>query len=79
MVSIILPTYNRQNIIAKSINSVINQTFKDWELIIVDDASTDDTKSLVSGFIDPRIKYYKLNKNYGACYARNYGIKVNGR
>lgn len=75
MVSIILPTYNRQNTISRSIKSVINQTYKDWELIIVDDASTDDTKNYVLRFTDPRIKYYKLDKNLGACYARNYGIK----
>ncbi|MFM7662519.1 MAG: glycosyltransferase family 2 protein [Bacteroidota bacterium] len=74
--SIIIPTYNRALFLSKAIESVINQTFSDWELIIVDDGSTDNTKELVASFIekDKRIKYiYQENAERSA--ARNNGIK----
>lgn len=73
--SIILPTYNRCYILWQAMQSVIAQTYPFWELIIVDDASTDDTKKLVAQFSDPRIKYFKLNKNVGPAGARNQGLK----
>lgn len=73
--SIILPTYNRCYCLWQAVLSVIKQTYPFWELIIVDDASTDDTEKLVQEFTDPRIKYYKLKKNKGGPAARNYGIK----
>jgi len=58
-VSIIIPTYNRADLVSRAIQSVINQTYKDWELLIVDDGSTDNTKQIVEEFIkkDSRIKY----------------------
>jgi len=71
--SIILPTYNRANFISKAIESCINQTFIDWELIIVDDGSTDDTQSKVSMFKDSRI-YYHFQKNQERSVARNNGF-----
>src|SRR5690554_4961339 len=74
--SIIIPTYNRAYMISKSIESVIAQTFTDWELIIVDDGSTDNTKELIENYIskDTRIKYiYQENAERSA--ARNNGIK----
>jgi glycosyltransferase involved in cell wall biosynthesis len=74
--SIIIPTYNRANMLSSSIESVLNQTFNDWELIVVDDGSTDNTKELMGSFIqkDPRIKYiYQENSERSA--ARNFGIK----
>lgn len=74
-ISIIIPTYNREKLIKKSVESIINQTYKNIEIIIVDDASTDNTKEVIGKINDKRIKYYKLKKNKGACYARNYGIK----
>lgn len=76
IVSIIIPTYNRANLIGKSIDSVLNQTFKDFEVIIVDDGSTDDTKNVVESFNDIRIIYIRNKKNKGACFARNIGIKI---
>ena len=74
MFSIILPTFNRDKFIKKAINSVISQSFSDWELIIVDDGSTDNTKEIVKNFNDLRINYiYQENSERSA--ARNRGIK----
>lgn len=72
--SIILPTYNRCYILWRAIQSVILQTYPFWELIIVDDASTDETRKLVQQFTDPRIHYFRLTKNKGPAAARNYGL-----
>lgn len=74
MISVVLPTYNRAFCISQSIESVLNQTFKDFELIIVDDNSNDNTEDIVDNFNDQRIRYFKLPINKGACYARNFGI-----
>ena len=74
-VSVIIPTYNRGNLIINSIKSVLNQTFKNLEVIIVDDGSTDNTQDKVNKIKDSRIKYIKLYSNKGASYARNVGIK----
>lgn len=78
LVSIILPTYNRENTLDKAINSVINQTHERWELIIVDDASIDDTANLVRRFADKdnRIIYIQEQENRGANYCRNIGAKI---
>ena len=56
-VSIITPTYNRAHTIQKAIDSVLKQTYQDWEMIIVDDGSTDNTEEIVKKSKDPRIKY----------------------
>lgn len=75
-VSIVLPTYNRGNIIGESINSIISQKFKSWELIIADDNSTDDTEKVCQEFQrDSRIKYFKNEKNLGLPRNRNEAIK----
>ena len=74
-VSVIIPTYNREKLIAKSIKSVLKQTYKNIEIIVVDDASNDNTMHVVEKIKDKRVKYYRLKKNKGANYARNYGIK----
>lgn len=74
-ISVIIPTYNRGNIIEKSIRSVLNQTYKFIELLIVDDGSTDNTEEVVKKIDDDRIKYIKLDSNCGASHARNIGIK----
>ena len=72
--SVIIPTYNRANIIPKTILSVLNQKFKDWELLVIDDGGTDSTKKVIENFNDSRIKYFwKENGERGA--ARNYGVK----
>ncbi len=74
-ISIILPTYNRANTIHESILSVLNQTYEDFELIIVDDGSTDNTKEVIEIFEDSRIQYIKHEENKGAASAMNTGIK----
>lgn len=74
--SIITPTFNRGYCIWKEIQSVQKQTFPDWEMIIVDDGSTDDTKKVVAEFQnDPRIKYFET-KHKNASSARNIGLKL---
>jgi glycosyltransferase involved in cell wall biosynthesis len=73
-VSVIIPTYNRGKIIGRSIHSVVNQTFQDIEIIIVDDCSSDNTRDVVAGFKDPRIKYIRHDVNKGGAAARNTGI-----
>lgn len=75
LISIIVPTYNREKTIKKSIESLIKQTYEMIEIIIVDDGSTDDTEKVVSRIKDSRVRYVKLPENKGACYARNIGIK----
>lgn len=77
-VSIITPTYNCAIFIEKTIESVIKQTYTDWELIIVDDCSTDNTEAIVSEYIkkDRRIRYIKLEKNSGAAVARNKAMEL---
>lgn len=75
MISVIIPAYNREKTIAKAINSVLNQTYEDIECIVVDDCSTDNTENVVKAINDSRLKYYKLENNSGACFARNYGIE----
>ena len=74
LVSIIMPSYNTASYIAESIQSVIDQTYKDWELIIVDDFSTDKTDEVVKQFSDERIKYLKNEKNSGAAVSRNTAL-----
>lgn len=71
--SVIIPTYNRAHIIKRAIQSVLVQTFTDFEIIVVDDGSTDDTEKRVHEFRDTRIKYL-FQPNAGVCSARNYGI-----
>lgn len=77
-VSIILPTYNRADKVGKAIESVLAQTFKNFELIIVDDGSTDQTETVIAEYKDQRIRYYKLQKNGGQSRARNFGLQKAG-
>lgn len=78
LISIITPTYNCGKFIEGTILSVIKQTYKNWEMIIVDDCSSDNTKSIVEHFAasDPRIKYVCLEKNSGAAVARTYAMEL---
>ena len=74
-VSVIIPTHNRAHFIADTIQSVLDQTFSDFEIIVVDNESTDNTKQVVDGFKDSRIKYI-YQENRGVANARNNGIKA---
>jgi len=76
LVSIITPMYNSEHVIAETIESVLEQTYSNWELIIVDDLSTDNSVRVVTKYCatDKRIKLFSLEKNSGAAMARNKGI-----
>src|SRR5262245_18204916 len=75
-VSIVIPTYNRANLIARSLQSVLDQSYEDFEILVIDDGSTDQTAAVVAGFRDQRIIYTRLARNSGAGGARNVGIKM---
>ena len=76
LVSIIMPSYNTGKYIAETIGSVFSQTYNNWEIIIVDDCSTDNTDEIVKLFLqDGRIRYYKNIKNSGAAFSRNRALR----
>ncbi len=75
LVSVIMPSWNTGKFISESINSVLNQTYKSLELIIVDDCSDDNTDEVVSSFKDERIRYLKNDKNLGAALTRNRALR----
>ena len=74
-VSVVIPTYNRANTLQRCINSVLQQTFSDFELIVIDDASKDNTAEVLASFDDTRIRYIKLEQNVGGGEARNIGVR----
>jgi glycosyltransferase involved in cell wall biosynthesis len=74
-VSVVLPTYNRADTLKRSIQSVLSQSFTDFELIVVDDASRDESAEVVASFDDSRIKYVRNEFNLGGAGARNVGIR----
>ena len=78
LVSVITPVYNSEKYISDHIKSVQNQTYSNWELILVDDCSSDHSAALINSFQknDSRIKYFRLEKNSGAGIARNKGIEL---
>jgi teichuronic acid biosynthesis glycosyltransferase TuaG len=76
IVSIITPVYNSEQYIGETIESVLSQTHTNWEMIIADDCSKDNTAEIISKFtIDPRIIYFKLENNSGAAIARNQALE----
>lgn len=74
--SVIMPLYNRGYIVQSAVESVKKQSYALWELILVDDGSTDNTEQLLSEEIDSRIYYVRLPENHGANYARNVGLRL---
>ncbi|MEE0860261.1 MAG: glycosyltransferase family A protein, partial [Paludibacteraceae bacterium] len=76
LVSIIMPAYNSGRFIEQSIRSVLSQTYTEWELLIVDDCSTDDTPSIVASFKDKRIHFQRNEHNMGAALSRNKAIQA---
>lgn len=78
LVSVVMPAHNAAGFISESISSVQKQTYENWELLVIDDASHDNTSQVVGEFMagDPRIKLHSLPANQGAGFARNIGIKA---
>ena len=76
MVSVIIPSYNRARTILPAVESVLKQTYSDLELWVVDDCSTDNTEQVLAQLQDPRLHYFRLKKNSGACTARNKGTEL---
>lgn len=74
-VTVVIPTYNRANLLRRAVDSVVAQTFRDLELIIVDDGSSDGTGEAVQAFRDPRVVFLRHSTNRGAPAARNTGIR----
>ena len=75
-VSIILPTYNRAHRVGKAIESVLTQTYTDFELLVIDDGSTDETEQVVTRYMDKRVHYYRMAENGGQSKARNCGMQM---
>ncbi len=76
LVSIIMPSYNTADFIVQTLESVLAQTYSEWELIIVDDCSADDTDTVLAPYLsDGRIRYLKNEKNSGAACSRNYALR----
>ena len=78
LVSIVTPIYNKAPFVGETIETILNQTYKNWELLLINDASTDNSQKAVQEFInrDNRIKYFEFSENKGAAEARNYGSKM---
>ena len=76
IISVIIPTYNRAYLIGKAIKSVLNQTYQDFEIIVIDDGSTDNTKETVKSFNNFKIRYICHTNNQGVSVARNTGIRA---
>ena len=76
LVSVVLPTYNRAHLLPRAITSVLGQSFRDFELLVVDDGSTDGTEAVVRSFADSRILFLPAERNLGDAGARNRGIAL---
>src|ERR1051326_9034418 len=74
-VSVILPTYNRGHLIERALRSVLNQSFGDFELLVMDDASTDNTEEVIRAIGDPRIRHIRSTSRLGPAAQRNLGLK----
>ena len=75
LISIVLPTFNRRRFLEQAVSSVVNQTFREWELLVVDDGSDDESWKTIQKFHDSRI-YYLYQQNQGVSRARNTGIQL---
>lgn len=73
LVSVLIPTFNREATIKRAVESVLSQTYSDIECIVIDDASTDSTQKILKNINDPRLKVFNLPENKGVSFARNYG------
>jgi glycosyltransferase involved in cell wall biosynthesis len=77
-ISVLMPVFNTECYLKQAIDSVLNQTFRDFELIVINDGSTDSSEKIVLSYSDSRIKYYKNSKNIGIVASRNKGIDLCG-
>lgn len=75
LVSIVVPVYNAERFLKDTINCVLNQTYENWELLLVNDCSKDNSKKVAKPFLSDKIKWIDMNKNGGAALARNKGIE----
>jgi glycosyltransferase involved in cell wall biosynthesis len=75
-VSVLMPVYNGETFLRDAIDSIIGQTYSDWELIIINDGSTDQSENIIKSYIDPRIRYYKNEQNIGLIATLNRGIDL---
>lgn len=76
MVSVVIPYYNRQDCIIGCLESVLNQTYSDLEVIIVDDGSKESAEELLKPYLGERVRYHRYTPNQGACHARNVGVSM---
>lgn len=75
-ITVLLPVYNAEKFVGEAIDSVLNQTFSDFELLIINDASTDGSEKIILSYKDARIRYYKNKKNLGVAKTLNRGLKL---
>jgi len=75
MVSVVIPAYNRAGTIIRSVQSVLNQTYDDLEVIVVDDCSDDNLEDVLKELANPKVRYVRLDSRSGACVARNRGVQ----
>lgn len=73
-ISVVIPTYNRQHTLLRAVNSVLQQSYSELEILIIDDGSTDSTEEIVRTIEDYRVRYIPLGKNQGVANARNFGV-----
>ncbi len=76
LVSVIIPTYNRADLIGHTLDSAINQSYRNLEIIVIDDGSVDNTEEVVKAIGDSRIRYIRHQTNCGGSTARNTGIEA---
>ena len=76
LVSVIIPTYNHANFLGKALESIIHQTYNNWEAIVIDNHSTDETNKVIDKFKDSRIQYFKIFNDGIIAKSRNFGINV---
>ena len=75
LISLIMPLYNAENYVEEAIQSILDQTYSNFEMVLIDDCSTDNTMEKVTSFKDSRIKIIYNNKNMGIAYSRNIGLE----
>jgi len=75
-ISVLMPVYNAEKFLKEAIDSILNQTFKDFEFLIINDASTDNSKKIILSYKDPRIRYFENDKNLGVAKTLNKGLRL---